>query len=104
MDGLVSGRGIFNPGKILCQQRHSNGKNGQAGQCMVSVHGILGWASWAVHGAWWRCMAVHAALCMGDVSNVGWVKASVYFLVGKMHVCTTWIGDVGLGGWEWSGC
>ena len=36
---------------------------------MVSVHGILGWASWAVHGAW--CMtSVHGrctAPCMGGV-------------------------------------
>ena len=22
--------------------------------------------------------------------------------VGKMHVCTTWIGEVGLGHWGWS--
>ena len=22
------------------------------GPCMASVHGILGWSSWAVHGVW----------------------------------------------------
>ena len=34
----------------------------QARPCMASVHGILGWGSWAVHGAWHRCMAVHGIM------------------------------------------
>ena len=42
------------------------GDDGQAGPCMASVH-----------GAWHRCMGVHAASCMGGVPAGGWVKACV---------------------------
>ena len=44
------------------------------------VHGILAGPAGPcmVHGAWHRCMAVHAASCMGGVPDGGWVKACVY--------------------------
>ena len=35
-------------------------------------------------------MAVHAALCMGGVPAGGWVKACVYYLVGK-NACTYYL-------------
>ena len=41
---------------------------GPAGPCMA-------------YGAWHRCMAVHAASCMGGVQAGGWVRACVYYLV-----------------------
>ena len=36
--------------------------DGQAGPCMASVHGIFGWVSWAVHGAWYMA-SVHGGAC-----------------------------------------
>ena len=49
------------------------------------VHGILAGSAGLcmVYGAWHRCMAVQAALCMGGVPDGGWIKACVYYLVGK---------------------
>ena len=57
--------------------------DGQAGPCMGrSVHGL--------------CMAwFHGMVCMAWFCDV--------VGVGKMHVCTTWISEVALGGWVRSG-
>ena len=61
--------------------------DGQAGPCMV-------------HGAWNRCVVVHAASCMGGVPAGGWVKACVYYQVGK-SACTYYLDlvklELGLG-------
>ena len=38
----------------------------------------FGWASWTVHGAWHRCMVLHATSCLGGVPDGGLVKACVY--------------------------
>ena len=43
------------------------------------ITGKLGRAWFMVHGIGaWRCMAVHAASCMGGGPAGGWVKACVY--------------------------
>ena len=56
---------------------------------MGSDWGLGRRASWAMHG-----------LVHGMVHGV----VLMFGGGGKMHVCSTWIGEVGLGGWWRSGC
>ena len=60
--------------------------SGMTGKLGRAWHWCMGGAWCMVHGAWHRCMAVHTAWCMGGVPDGGWVKACVYFLVGKSMV------------------
>ena len=55
-----------------------SGMTGKLGRSWVGA--------WVVHGVWW-CGDVVMVCCGG----------------GKMHVCTTWIAEVGLEHWERSG-
>ena len=65
----------------------------QAGPCMASVHGILGWVSWAVHGAWYmasvhgsarrRASAIIKTMYSGDLNT----DIQTNFNTGPVHLC-----------------